>query len=192
MNYYISDLHLGHANCLAFDNRQFKDVEEQDKIIIRNWNSRVKPEDDVYCLGDFSWYSPQKTVEVFKKLNGKIHLIVGNHDKKLLQNKSVRDLFVEITDYKELYLDNKQGVVLCHYPIPCYNKHFYGWYHLYGHVHNSFEWNMMKQIKYQMEALYTKKCEMYNVGCMIDYINYTPRTLDEILKDNKGENANEG
>lgn len=27
---------------------------------------------------------------------------------------------------------------------------------------------------------------------MIDYINYTPRTLDEILKANKGENANEG
>lgn len=192
MNYYISDLHLGHANCLAFDNRQFKDVAEQDEIIIKNWNNRVKPGDDVYCLGDFSWYSPQKTVEIFKRLNGKIHLIVGNHDKKLLKNKSVRELFIEIADYKELYLDNKQGVVLCHYPIPCYNKHFYGWYHLYGHVHNSFEWNMMKQIKYQMEALYTKQCEMYNVGCMIDYINYTPRTLEEILKSNqKRGNTNE-
>jgi hypothetical protein len=25
---------------------------------------------------------------------------------------------------------------------------YFGWYHLYGHVHNSFEWNMMEHIKY--------------------------------------------
>lgn len=27
-NYYISDLHFGHKNCLAYDNRKFKDALE--------------------------------------------------------------------------------------------------------------------------------------------------------------------
>lgn len=25
-------------------------------------------------------------------------------------------------------------------------------------------------------------CNMFNVGCMMDYMDYTPRTFDEIVK----------
>ena len=54
---------------------------------------------------------------------------------------------------------------------------------MYGHVHTSFEHNMMMHDKYLMEELYTKQCKMYNVGSMLPYINYTPRTLDSIIYD---------
>ena len=40
MNYFISDLHFGHKNCLAYDNRPFQDIEEHDKAIIENWKAR--------------------------------------------------------------------------------------------------------------------------------------------------------
>lgn len=139
-------------------------------------------DDEVFILGDISWYNATKTIEIVKSLNGIKHLIVGNHDKKLLRNRDLQSLFVEITDYKELSLPDNKGIVLCHYPIPCFNRHYYGWYHLYGHVHNSFEWNMMLQTKWQMTALYDRSCEMYNVGRMLDYMGFTPRTLDEILE----------
>jgi hypothetical protein len=43
----------------------------------------------------------------------------------------------------------------------------------------------MKQIKYEMEELYTVPCNMFNVSCMIDYMNYIPRTLNEIIEANK-------
>ena len=185
--YFISDLHFGHKNVMKYDNRDFKSIEEHDQFLIKSWNEVVTPVDDVWILGDISWYNSTKTIEIFNQLNGAKCLCVGNHDKKLLRNQAVRSLFGEIVDYKEIYLDNGLGIVLCHYPIPCYNNHFRGWYHLYGHVHNSFEWNMMKQIQYEMRDLYMKDCNMYNVGCMIDYMNYTPRTLDEIVKANKGE-----
>lgn len=33
-----------------------------------------------------------------------------------------------------------------------------------------------------MESLYEKQCEMYNVGAMMPYMDYTPRTLDEIIE----------
>lgn len=177
---FISDLHFGHKNILAFDNRQFKDIETHDKALISNWNNAVGNDDDVWILGDISWYNASKTIEIFNQLNGIKHLCIGNHDNKLLKNKGVQNLFAEICNYKELIVDGDKGVVLCHYPITCYNRHFYGWYHLYGHVHSSFEWNMMERNKYEMTVLYDKECRMYNVGCMMPYMNYTPKTLQEI------------
>lgn len=182
MNYYISDLHFGHKNCLAFDNRPFKTIEEHDQTIINNWNNVVGIDDDVYLLGDISWYGSSKTLELFNQLNGNIHLIKGNHDDKILKNRDLQRRFVEIVDYKELQLEDGKGIVLCHYPIPCFKNHYYGWYHLFGHVHTGFEWNMIKNVKRQMEDLYDVPCEMYNVGAMVSFVmDYTPRTLKEIL-----------
>lgn len=182
MNYFVSDLHMGHENVLAFDNRPFKTIEDHDKTIINNWNDTVELDDDVHLLGDISWHNATKTIEIFKQLNGNIHLIKGNHDGKLLKNRELQSRFVEIVDYKELQLENGKGIVLCHYPIPCFKNHYYGWYHLYGHVHNSFEWNMMERVKYEMTELYDATCNMRNVGTMMEYMNYRPRTLEEIFR----------
>lgn len=90
---------------------------------------------------------------------------------------------MEVANYKEISLDDRgnKGIVLCHYPIPCFNHHYYGWYHLYGHVHNSFEWKMMEHDKYLMTELHNVSCNMYNVGAMLWYMNYTPKTLDQIV-----------
>ena len=52
----------------------------------------------------------------------------------------------------------------------------------YGHVHNSFEWNMMEHDRFLMQELYGHPCLMYNVGSMMPWMDYTPRTLDEILR----------
>lgn len=180
--YFIADLHFGHKDILAFDNRPFETIEKHDEALIENWNSVVGMDDEVFILGDISWYGSTKTIEIIQSLNGIKHLIVGNHDKKLLRNRELQALFVEIADYKELSLPDGKGIVLCHYPIPCFNNHYRGWYHLYGHVHDSFEWKMMLNTKFQMEKLYEKPCEMYNVGAMLSYMNFTPKTLDEILQ----------
>ena len=179
--FYIADLHFGHKNCLAYDNREFPSIEEHDEYLISRWNSVVGIDDDVWILGDISWHNATKTLKIFNRLNGTKHLCIGNHDSRLLRNQDIRKLFIEIVDYKEIQLTDKIGVVLSHYPIPCFNKHYYGWYHFYGHVHTSFEWNMMKQVKYEMEALYDKPCNMYNVGCMVPYMNYTPKTFEDIV-----------
>ena len=189
--FFISDLHFGHKNVLAFDNREFPSIEAHDEALIRNWNEAVGIDDDVWILGDISWHGTMKTVEILKRLNGVKHLCIGNHDYKLLRNQDVRACFAEITPYREIEVDG-WGVVLCHYPIPCYNKHFYGWIHLYGHVHSGMEWNMMKQVQYQMRALYDSPCHMYNVGCMIPGMDYTPRTLQEILNNRYQEEDESG
>lgn len=181
MNYFISDIHFGHTNCLAFDNRPFNSIAEHDACIIKEWNETVGTDDDVYILGDISWYNSTTTIEIFKQLNGRLHLIRGNHDTNVLKNPELRKLFVEIVDYKELFIDKNLSIVLCHYPIPCFKNHFYGWYHFYGHVHSSFEWNMMESTKRLMTDLYDKPCNMFNVGAMMPYINYKPRTFEQII-----------
>lgn len=97
MNYFISDLHVGHTNVLSFDNRPFKSIEEHDEALIKNWNSVVGMDDDVYLLGDISWHNATKTIEIFNRLNGHIHLIKGNHDSRLLKNRELQSRFCEIT-----------------------------------------------------------------------------------------------
>lgn len=178
MNFYISDLHIDHENCLHFDNRPFKDIDEMREEIIKRWNSVVSNEDTVYILGDFHWGKEPAWIEVLERLNGQKVLIKGNHD---IDPQKSRRYFADVKDYKVID-DNGRKIVLSHYPIVCYRNHFYGWYHLYGHVHTSFEYNMMEHDRYLMEQLYTKPCEMYNAGCMLPYMDYTPRTLDQIIE----------
>lgn len=190
MNRYISDLHFGHKNIIAFDNRPFKTIEEMDEELIRRWNAVVTKEDHVYILGDFCWQKEPRWIELLERLNGQKTLIQGNHD--ITPQKS-KKYFADIKEYKVVD-DNGRKVVLSHYPIPCYRNHYYGWYHLYGHVHTSFEWNMMEHNRYLMEELYSVPCEMYNVGALLPYMDYAPRTLDEIIegyKKMKGKENNE-
>lgn len=181
MNYFIADTHFGHINSIAFDNRPFTDIEKHDEVLIDNWNNAVGMDDDVYILGDFSFRNSTESAIILRKLNGNKHLVRGNHDMKILKNRNIQSLFVEITDYKELDIGNGECVVLCHYPIPCFKNHYYKWLHFYGHVHAGFEWNMMENIKRQMSDLYNFPCLMWNVGVMIPYMGYTPRTLEEII-----------
>lgn len=175
--FYISDLHIDHANVLGFDNRPFKDVEEMNNELIRRWNDVVSDGDLVYILGDMFWCSPKKAVPIMEQLSGQKILVKGNHDR--WHDSKFDKMFVKIDEYIETD-DNGRKIVLCHYPIPCFKNHFYGWTHLYGHVHNSFEWNMMEHQRFLMEELYTRQCNMINVGAMMPYMDYTPRTLDEI------------
>lgn len=174
---YIADMHFDHANCIAFDARPFRDVAHMNEEMIRRWNEVVKPEDHTYILGDFCWKKEDRWAEILPRLNGQKTLILGNHD--IIPQKTKR-FFADIKDKKNID-DKGRKIVLNHEPIPCYRNHFYGWYHLYGHVHTSFEWNMMEHNRYLFEELYSRPCEMYNVGAMLPYMDYTPRTLDEII-----------
>lgn len=180
-NYYIADLHFGHQNILSFDNRPFETVEENDNAIIARWNSAVGYDDDVYVLGDISWYNSTQTIEILKGLNGNKHLIRGNHDNKILKNPKLREQFVEITDYKEITNDSGKGLVLCHYPILAFKNHYNGWVHFYGHVHSTWEYKIIKDAARMSERVSNSPCDMINVGCMMPWMDYRPKTFDEIV-----------
>ena len=116
MNYYISDLHIGHENVLRFDNRLFADVNEMNNKLIENWNARVRSDDTVYILGDFIWAKESEWPSIVGLLGGNKVLIRGNHDPKQFSAATKR-MFQEITNLKEIK-DSGKHVVMCHYPIP--------------------------------------------------------------------------
>lgn len=181
MNYYISDTHFYHHNIIKYDNRPFNTVTKMNDVLIKNWRARVKEDDTVYILGDVSWVDDATTnLEIFKQLPGKKILINGNHDKPM---KNIKFVFDEVYDYKPI-TDNGTRVILFHYPIMFWDGQFRDSVHLYGHVHNSQQWNIAENFYAETRALQAIPMRAYNVGCMMSYMDYGPRTLEEIINAN--------
>ena len=176
--FFISDLHLGHANCIHFDNRPWETVEEMDKAMIQLWNCKVRKEDHVYVLGDFAYRNGTAIQDYTRRMNGSIHLIRGNHDKR---NEIYESCFCEVTDYKELAVE-ASGVscrlVLSHYFIPFYNGARHRAFMLHGHSHRSAESELEEHFKEELRQN-GFRCEAYNVGAM--WQDYQPQTFEEIV-----------
>lgn len=200
MRYYISDLHFFHKNLLnRMDNRGFNTMEEMNEYMIKQWNSKVRKNDEVVVLGDFSFGNATETESVLKRLNGVKMLCKGNHEKYLKEKDFNKNLFKWIKDYAELN-DNNRKVILCHYPIFCYPGQYKlnsdgnpKTYMLFGHVHDTHDAKLINQ--FQEITRNTKvisrgssepsniPCNMINCFCM--YSNYIPLTLDEWIENNK-------
>lgn len=192
MNYYISDLHILHKNVCKegknFDQRPFETMDEMMNFIQQQWNDYITDNDDVYILGDFCWKENEQSIAFVSSLKGKKHLIIGNHDR--LKNEAYRSLFVEITPYKEVHeiIDGlKYFFILQHYPIMFWNhQHHLNNdipinIHLYGHVHNSLEETIYQSFIQTLNQTYHYHCIAINVGCMMPYIHYQPKTARELL-----------
>lgn len=193
MNYYISDTHFGCQN--KFEGRTL----EHDQIIKSRWNAVVHNNDTVYILGDIGKEGGNKDneylCEIISTLKGNKVLVQGNHEK--LKDNRLRQLFVEITPYKEI-IDNYNGLnhnlVLSHYPILFWNNQHKGWIHMYGHVHISEEWDVYKQSLEYVNNYFKDKtmkgytdcppAVAYNCGAMLSYMNYHPKTLKQIIDSN--------
>ena len=175
MNRYISDLHFGHANILKFDNRPFRNTEEMETALIENWNSTVSAGDTTYILGDFCWGKEPDWKRIVPLLNGNKVLIRGNHDLKEMTS-SLKKMFQDIKDYKEI-TDGGRHVIMCHYPMLLYKSS-------YNPRENDFLNKWRTELK-NSRSLNSHSCgNIINVGCMLPYMGYTPRTLDEIIKAN--------
>ena len=182
MKYYISDLHIAHKNIIAFDKRPFWNLDDMHRELIERWNGVVKPKDEVYVLGDFA-FNKKKGLEIIKQLNGTKYLIMGNHDDL---SEPLKSEFYWIKEYAEVY-DTGRLSVLCHYPIAHWNKQDCGAIHLYGHIHYRLSRDYQPYLEYkEMLKVMGRDVHSYNVGCMMPYMDYTPRTLDYIIEHGEG------
>lgn len=184
--FYIADLHFNHAHAIAYDGRPFSSMEEMNEKLIGNWNNVVGKRDTVYVIGDFIWSKQQYWPNIIERLKGNIVLIRGNHDSNNLCT-NTRNYFADVKDYKEIF-DMDKKVIMCHYPIPFYKNDFDdNTVMLYGHVHNSTEYKYLEKLKEDIKKDLSEKApkgNFINVGCMMPYMGYTPRTLQEILDSN--------
>lgn len=137
MHHFTSDTHFGHANVLTYSNRPYSSVQDMNERMVSAWNRQVSPGDTVYHLGDFAFMNFESFRRLLSSLNGKIHVVLGNHDKVIRKNADVliKDgLLHSVQDYKELKYEGR-FIILSHYAKRSWNKAQYDSIHLFGHTH---------------------------------------------------------
>lgn len=171
--WFVSDTHFGHQKDFLWAPRGFTSSAIHDETIIENWNNLIAPEDEVYHLGDVMLGDNEHGIECLRRLNGNIHIMLGNHDtdtRKVLYESCFN--VVEIAYAKEIKI-GKNYFWLSHYPTITANyddqkawaKHLIN---LHGHTHSR-------------EKFYNNNPYMYNVG--LDSHNNFPIEINEIIND---------
>jgi calcineurin-like phosphoesterase family protein len=196
MRFFTSDHHFNHYNIIKYSSRPYRDVAEMNAALINNWNNTVSNDDEVFYLGDFSM-KIDVMLATLPKLNGKLHLIAGNHDdfhpanKRCKGTAAMSKIFldagwstVRLEDnllLKDSLSEQTLAVKLCHMPYrddgggTDEDRHLRhklidnGMTLLCGHVHNL--WRMKRTSGGTL---------MVNVG--VDVSNYTPISEDALMR----------
>lgn len=180
MIYFTSDLHLGHNKDFCYAARGFNNIQEHDQTIIKNYNSIVNEEDEVYILGDLMLgENRENSLALLSKLKGHKHLILGNHDTKKKVELYQEFCDIESFDYATMIKYKKYSIYLSHYPTLCmnYDQGVKVW-NFHGHTHSKEKFSEFGQC--------------YNVA--LDAHNMFPVSIENIILDiraHKEERANE-
>lgn len=167
-----SDLHFGHDREFIWKARGFNSIKEMNEVIVQKWNAVVSAEDDAYILGDVILGDPSN-IEYVERLNGKLHIVLGNHD-TANREKMYRELsnVVEVAEVGIRLKYKKHHFVLTHYPMMTGNLEKESLkqmsLNLYGHTH-------------QVSNFYNDMPFMYHVG--VDSHDCYPVLLDNIIEE---------
>lgn len=168
--FFTADTHFGHKNIVHIGKgRPWDDVEAMNEGLIERWNARVRKQDRVYHLGDFSFTNREATEGFLRRLNGQLHIVRGNHDKVLDGLlRATPGLVESYQDYKEIKVAG-QRLVLFHFPILSWHQAHYGSWHLHGHCHGNLNF---------------RNGPMLDVG--VDVHSYAPVSFAELAVEAEG------
>ena len=127
--FFIADTHFGDKNIIKFENRPFRDVDEMNETMIKNWDETVEDEDTVFVVGDF--ISSEYYFNILTKLKGHIKLIVGNHDIPFIEKYKAFPN-VDVYEYPIIY---KDFWIISHEPL--YISENMPYAVIFGHIHNN-------------------------------------------------------
>lgn len=173
MIYFTADTHFGHANIIKFCDRPFADVDEMDRILVQNWNSRVRSNDTIYILGDMFFHCERGRVEdILRKLKGRKRLVVGNHDGSWMSKVDADKYFERIGLMME-ETDGQHVFTLCHYPMTSWRREKKT-YMIHGHIHNDTSLDFWPYL--------ASRDHILNAGADIN--GFVPVTLEELISNN--------
>lgn len=129
--FFIADMHLGDSNIILYENRPYRNIEEMREFMLYNWNSVVSSDDEVFIVGDFiDFLGTSNPKEILSRLNGKIRLIIGNHD--IGYEDFYRENGVDVIEYPIIY---KNFWIVSHEPM--YMNENMPYVNIFGHVHSN-------------------------------------------------------
>jgi calcineurin-like phosphoesterase family protein len=144
--FFVSDTHFGHRAMAEhwrlgkynYGTTLMAGVERKDAMdeeLINQWNFIVPTYGIVFHLGDVSFRNSTQTGEILNRLNGEVHLVPGNHDKKHLN--VVQDWGWTVLPPLVNIDVNDQRLVLCHYALRSWDRMHFGAWQLHGHSHGN-------------------------------------------------------
>lgn len=188
--FYIADMHFHDNTVFKWDVRnnpdieRFADLDAKNAAMIDRWNEVVTNRDHVYILGDAFSCSKENAMAILKQLHGAKHFCMGNHDRAWLRDIAASKKFnvVECFDTK-MISDNGRKVFLSHYPVAFWDDQHRGSFMLYGHVHQSREYDEFVAFgQHLVEAGHLPEFRAFNVGTMLH--GYAPVTLQQLISEN--------
>lgn len=185
--FFISDAHFFHDNVLKLDRRPFSSIEEMHTEMIKRWNDRVTNKDIVYTLGDMCWLkaNDERYYDLLSQLRGKKIVIRGNHTISSFPQKLISaGKIMKVCDIENIKFDGTR-IQMCHYPMPFYkHNHAQNSWMFYGHLHMTDEYFAFEKFLQELRKDPDKygSCRCVNVGVMLPYMNYEPRTFYEIVE----------
>lgn len=165
--FWTADWHLYHKMVIKYCNRPFKSIKEMHKALVINYNQTVRKDDTCYFCGDMAMIGPsmwEHLKGVVTQLNGRKHLIFGNHDELKWQ----RYLDVGFTSVHSAHWMKIDGlnIVVAHDPS-VYCTLDPNTILICGHIHTLF-----KSLPEQL---------VFNAG--VDVRNFRPVGIDELRKE---------
>jgi len=145
---FTADLHFGHANILKHmpDRPYATDgmIKEHDEWLLDLWKSSVDKKDDVYILGDLTFFKTEDARHLLEKLLGRKHLVEGNHDGSIRAYSnyftSVHQILdIDIKQSRCPFIEQTLRLTMCHYPMVTWNHKPYGSIMLHGHCHGKLD-----------------------------------------------------
>lgn len=139
--FFTADTHFNESYAIQYFNRPFRNTDEMNAVMVKNWNSIVTEQDTVYHLGDFTLDDIHHFAKWIRQLHGKIEILPGSHDqpwlKDFIANERVQVIAPLVSvEIPEIKMGNDpQLVVLCHYSMQVWDQSNQGSWHLFGHSH---------------------------------------------------------
>lgn len=130
--WFTADSHFCHENIIKYCNRPYANAYLMNEDLIKRWNAVVKPNDIVWHLGDFCFGKKENVQSIFPRLNGKIRIVLGNHDHHKM--KFYYDVgFQKVYDRPILF---NNFFILSHAPLQWISNNL-PFANIFGHVHDS-------------------------------------------------------
>ena len=169
--FFTSDTHFFHANVISYNDRPFDSVKQMNQTLINNWNRMVRKGDVIFHLGDFAFGGKKHWNSILGQLNGKIYLVLGNHDMNSFKW-ALAERFEQVALEMYAIIDG-QHIRLAHEPFLCYGGSDHNVWQLFGHVHS----------RENKNGPYADRLSMllplqYDVG--VDNNDYTPVSFEQV------------
>ena len=177
--FLVSDTHFGHMGVCRFTRndgvtklRPYESPEEMDEDMIAKWNTKVKPTDKVYHLGDV--VINRKSLKTLARLNGDKVLIRGNHD--IFRDDEYRTYFRELRAYHVM-----NGLILSHIPVHEASLGRFGC-NIHGHLHANRVMKARGVDARTGEILYSDEIDPRYWCACVEQTDFAPILFEDALK----------